>query len=99
MPEITNPNIMRSLLQQSAQRLISTYDELIGTEKRVRLRVELDAEGRIVSLGMLERSGHAAVDTEALSIAARLRFRPAQRGGVTVNSTVVLPLHFVFPDD
>lgn len=96
-PQLASPNILRSLLQDAVQRLLRTYGEQMH-DRSVRVGVELDSLGNILSMRLVQRSGLDAVDAEALSIVAKTRFRPGRRGGVAVQSSVVLPIRFLVPE-
>lgn len=66
---------------------------------QVVLRLFVDATGRVIpdSTRLVEGSGHAALDTAALTGAARLRFRPARRRGTPVPVSLLYPVHFRLP--
>ena len=89
---------LRSRLQEAAQRLVRADDALVGSERSVRVMVSLDAAGSVTAASITQSSGHAAADAEALRIVQATRFTPAQRGGATVPSTLVVPVRFVFPE-
>lgn len=97
-PAVANLPRLRQQLEQVATRLVQTYDDLVGSERAVRVRASLDADGNVTGLAIVQGSGLREVDAEALRILSTTRFTPAQRGGAPVPSTVVQPVRFVFPD-
>ena len=66
----------------------------------VLLRLYVDTSGFVVpdSTRVVERSGHAALDSAALAGAARLRFRGARRRGVPIAVSMLFPVHFRHPE-
>lgn len=63
-------------------------------EGTTRLRVELDSEGRPITVTLADSSGHAILDEAALEAVRRWRFRPATRSGKPVPATVEVPIVF-----
>jgi protein TonB len=57
---------------------------LAGVEGVVRLRLSLDAEGRLLVAEVAESSGSPALDEAALAAARASRYAPAQLGAVAV---------------
>lgn len=70
------------------------YDQ--GVEGEVRLRLFVDAQGRVVadSTRIASSSGTPALDSAALRGAAELRFAPAQRDGAPVGTVFYQPVIF-----
>jgi len=70
------------------------YDQ--GVEGEVRLRLFVDAQGRVVadSTRVASSSGMPALDSAALRGAAELRFAPAQRDGAPVATAFYQPVIF-----
>jgi protein TonB len=67
-----------------------------GVEGEVRLRLFVDALGRVApeSTRVESSSGTPALDSAAIDGAARLRFAPAHRDGQPVAATFVQPVIF-----
>ena len=70
------------------------YDQ--GVEGEVRLRLFVDALGRVApeSITVQSSSGTPALDSAAVAGASRLRFAPAHRDGQPVAATFVQPVIF-----
>lgn len=70
------------------------YDQ--GVEGEVRLRLFVDALGRVApeSVTVASSSGTPRLDSAAVEGAARLRFAPAHRDGQPVAATFVQPVIF-----
>lgn len=98
-PALANLPILRSRLQSAAATLVNQDETLIGTERSVRLRVIVAADGTVETAFIQQSSSHVAVDAAALRIVRLAQFTPGRTRGVAVRSTVVLPLRFIFPDD
>ena len=66
----------------------------------VTLRLFVDSAGAVVTdSSRIERSsGVRALDSAALVGSARLRFRPARRGGAAIPVAMLFPVHFRVPD-
>ena len=73
---------------------VALYDQ--GVEGEVRLRLYVDALGRVApeSIAVASSSGTPALDSAAVQGATQLRFAPAHRGGQPVAATVVQPVLF-----
>jgi protein TonB len=54
--------------------------------------VQVSADGDVLSVEVLQSSGHRLLDRAAVRSVERLRFVPATRDGVPVSSTLELPL-------
>jgi periplasmic protein TonB len=70
-----------------------------GIEGRVVLRLYADSRGRVVaeSSKVAESSGYPALDSAAMTGAAKLRFSPALRNGRPVAGAFLQPIHFRNP--
>lgn len=66
----------------------------------VTLRLFVDADGAVVpdSTRIEQSSGIPSLDSAALAGVARLRFRPARRGGIAIPVAMLFPVHFRHPD-
>lgn len=73
------------------------YPELArkrGQEGLVRVRVEIDEGGNLLSVGVAESSGYKLLDDAAVKTVKRWRFKPATRDGVPVRGIVTVPIEF-----
>jgi TonB family protein len=70
------------------------YDQ--GVEGEVRLRLFVDAQGRVVadSTSVVSSSGTPGLDTAAVRGSSALRFAPAQRNGIPVGMAFYQPVIF-----
>lgn len=66
----------------------------MGEEGTVKLRVEVDAQGRAQSVRLEVSSDYPRLDQAALLAVQRWRFVPARRGTQTVAATVIVPVQF-----
>lgn len=66
----------------------------LGHEGRVVIRVQVLSSGAVGTARIEHSSGYAALDEAALATIKRWRFRPAQRGGRSVDATVNVPISF-----
>jgi len=66
----------------------------------VTLRLFVDADGAVLpdSTRIEQSSGIPPLDSAALAGVARLRFRPARRGGIAIPVAMLFPVHFRHPD-
>ncbi len=71
-----------------------------GIEGTVILRLFADETGTIVpeSTQVAEGSGHARLDSAAVSGVVRMTFAPARRKGIPVSTMFYQPVHFRIPD-
>jgi protein TonB len=68
----------------------------MGITGRVMLRVEVDAEGNPVSVTIERSSGNSALDKVAKeTVLRKWKFVPAQRNGVNIPATGLVPIDFV----
>lgn len=65
-----------------------------GQEGTVRLLVDVDAQGRVLQVHWLERSGVMVLDVAAREAVRRWHFLPARRAGILVAGQVRLSLRF-----
>lgn len=66
-----------------------------GEEGKVVLRVELDQDGRVSAVGILNSSGFIRLDESALAAVKTWRCRPAKRDGQPVRAVALQPFNFV----
>ena len=67
----------------------------LGLEGTVVLRVVVGADGRPMSVSVLQSSGHEVLDASALeTVRARWRFVPARRNGIPIEDSVQVPIRF-----
>jgi TonB family protein len=66
-----------------------------GRQGTVRLRLQIDAAGRVTLVEIARSSGHPILDGAAQRAVSTWRFEPAVRGGQPVAVTVTLPVRFV----
>ena len=71
----------------------------MGEQGRVMVTVSLSASGSPQSVTVLTSSGHAVLDEAAVSAIRNWRFRPAERNGQPVASTVEVPVSFRLDDE
>jgi periplasmic protein TonB len=60
----------------------------------VLLRVQVDAQGRAITVDVSESSGFARLDDAAQEAVRQWRFIPAQRGGEAISAAVLVPIEF-----
>ncbi|MBQ0932978.1 energy transducer TonB [Ideonella alba] len=65
-----------------------------GLQGRVRLQLQIDAQGRVESVQWLQRSGIALLDLAARDAARGWRYEPARVGGEAVASSVSVAIRF-----
>jgi TonB family protein len=65
-----------------------------GTRGRVRLEVEVAADGRITAARVIDAEPAGLYDATALTVARSSRIPPAWRGGVPIAATALLTLRF-----
>jgi protein TonB len=82
-------------------RMLVETPELAGTarlepvEARVRLSLLVRADGTVGAVDVVVPSGRADLDTAARDAAQQWKFRPAERNGQPIESTVLLWVRFV----
>jgi len=87
-PELQNMGAIRSYLASQ----ISPTIRNSGRGGTVTLGLALDARGRVVSAEVVGSSGNAELDALVRRASARMRFAPAQRNGLPVETRIELPL-------
>lgn len=65
-----------------------------GVEGTVKLDVRVSAEGIPTAVKVRESAGHEALDEAAMVAVWHWKFKPAQRGGMPVEASVVVPIRF-----
>ncbi len=63
-----------------------------GQQGEVRLRLQISAAGRVISVEIIQSCGHRLLDRAALRSVRSLQFSPATRDGRAVDTTLDLPL-------
>lgn len=63
------------------------------------LYIHISREGVVDSVMVLQTSGHASLDSAALTGARELRFRPAHLGTEPVDTWGKLPIRFPMPEE
>ncbi|MEX2559183.1 MAG: energy transducer TonB, partial [Pirellulales bacterium] len=71
-------------------------DLAAGRQGVVLLRVGVSAEGTVRAVRVARSSGVRSLDVAALEAVEQWRFRPAQRGGVAVPCSVLVPIRFEY---
>jgi protein TonB len=66
----------------------------LGEQGTVLLRVTVGEQGEVRAVALEESCGHARLDEAALRAVRHWRFLPAQRAGVAVTSSVLVPVTF-----
>jgi protein TonB len=61
---------------------------------KVRLRVNVDAEGRVTAIEIETSSGSDRLDKAALAAVKRWRFQPARSGGRAIAGIAIVPINF-----
>jgi TonB family protein len=87
-PELQNMGAIRSFL---ASQMSPTLRDS-GRGGTVTLGLALDARGRVVNSEVVASSGNSELDALVRRAAARMRFTPAQRNGLPVDTRIELPL-------
>lgn len=65
-----------------------------GAEGTVRMGIEVDADGTVRSVDIVESSGFVELDQAAVRAAVRWRFIPATRDGAAVRARIEVPITF-----
>jgi protein TonB len=68
---------------------------LSGEHGTVLLAVSLSSDGSVQSLAIKESSGFSRLDTAALQAVKSWKFRPAKLAGVSISSSIYVPVKFV----
>lgn len=69
-----------------------------GIEGRVLLEVQINAQGLVEDLRVIQSSGVASLDRSATDTVRTWRFQPARKGGVPVSFVVNVPIRFSIPN-
>jgi protein TonB len=69
-----------------------------GEEGSVFVRLELDAQGHVLTVVVLESSGFARLDEAAVEALKKWRFDPRREDGRAVSSVVLHRVRFVLSD-
>jgi TonB family protein len=67
-------------------------------EGLVRLYVQLDSQGKVVSVSVSQSSGFSLLDEAALSTVKGWQFKPARMAGIAVSTSVNIPVLFRLKD-
>jgi TonB family protein len=69
-------------------------------EGNVSLRLFIDVEGKVLadSTAIVQSSGHAALDSVALTGSKELKFSPATRRGKAMAVRIIYPVYFRHPE-
>lgn len=94
LPALLNSDEVARVIQE---RYPSTLAEL-GIGGETVLRLWLDERGQVVRSVLSSSSGASALDSIALEVADRMRFRPAKNRDQTVRVIVLIPVVFTVPD-
>lgn len=94
LPALLNPDEVARLVQQRYPPGLAA----LGIGGETVLRLWLDERGRVVRSLISASSGEAALDSIALDVSDRMRFRPAKNRDQTVRVIVRIPLMFTVPD-
>ncbi|MBE0597865.1 MAG: energy transducer TonB [Desulfuromonadales bacterium] len=65
-----------------------------GWEGEVLLRVRIAASGKVLEAAIQASSGYPILDRAALTAVRSWRFEPGRRGGLAVESQVLVPVKF-----
>lgn len=66
----------------------------LGQEGRVLLEVRVSAEGKVISLSIMQSSGFPRLDQSALNAVRRWTFKPSMRGDTAVEGRAIVPIDF-----
>ena len=66
----------------------------LGEEGTVEIAVLINADGKIEQASILKSSGYDKLDKEAIKVIYSWRFLPAKQAGISVRSTLVVPVIF-----
>jgi periplasmic protein TonB len=64
----------------------------------VMLRAEVDTQGKVTSVSLVQSSGFADLDESALDAVKNWQFKPAQIAGIPVSSSAKIPIRFRLKD-
>ncbi len=89
MPELVSPINLERFYPRSALRR--------GIAGDTRLRLTIDADGRVLDCAVLSSDPPGEFEEQARKLGMSLRFRPERRSGQAVPSVVVHPVHWSPP--
>ena len=69
-----------------------------GWQGKVKLRVQVSAEGMSETVEVVSSSGHEILDESAVEAVKKWRFVPARHGETAMASSVLVPIDFHFSD-
>jgi TonB family protein len=93
LPALLNPLEVSALMQ----RLYPPELTMQGVGGEAVLQIWLDERGRVVRTTVSQSSGHAELDSVALVVSDRMRFRPARNRQDAVRVIVLIPVLFTVP--
>lgn len=93
LPALLNPLEVSALMQ----RLYPPELTVQGVGGEAALQIWLDERGRVVRTTVSQSSGHPALDSVALVVSERMRFRPARNRQDAVRVIVLIPVLFTVP--
>jgi len=93
------PTISAAPLPGNSKPLYPLSARRIGEQGRVLIRVSLSASGAPEAVSVATSSGHSALDDAAVNAIRAWRFRPAERNGQPVASTLEVPVTFRLESD
>jgi TonB family protein len=94
LPSLLNPHEVGRLIQQQYPPDLA----MMGIGGETVLRLWLDERGRVVRSLVSASSGEMALDSIALDVSERMRFRPAKNRDEMVRVIVRIPVVFTVPD-
>lgn len=97
-PSVINGTRVAEDLSRAASQLASRDLSLAGQQRTAMVRMSVDDNGVPDNFALLRSTLNPRVDAEVISVAQKLRFRPATVDGVPVRVLVVLPIVMVFPE-
>lgn len=83
-------------LQVVTERMMQLDKLLVGTQRTMRLRVSITAEGLVSDVAVTVSSGNQAIDAEAVKLVRETLFVPLLVEGEPTATEVTLPLRFIF---
>jgi len=95
--ELTEANYRASYLHNPAPEYPSIAKSR-GWQGRVKLLVQVSAEGLSEKITIEKSSGHDMLDEAAIETVKKYKFIPAKRGQTPIASTVIVPIDFHFEE-
>lgn len=96
-PRLENPRDVQRRLQSATASVLDAHPELEGRRIQLRIRMVIEADGRISAASQDPPSGYATLDSHALAAAGYGRFQPATLEGRPIRVAVYLPLAVDYP--